>query len=403
MAWLLFLVVVAGLAFYYATPDERARFFRACGLLAREVAAELYRRVTRRPGADGQPAPPFAFVTSAIVVFNLYVFVRMLFGAGAFADPETAIAWGGSIGPRTTNGEWWRLVTAMFVNAGWLHLVAMLAGLVQIGCLTERLVGRFMFAAVYISAGVLANVVCLFGSPVAVAAGASAPIFGVYALFGATWIWGLLRGSRVRVPWPILKRSIPGVALFLLYNAAAQPLGRGAVAAALAAGCVIGFDLARGTPNHRPAARRVAVVTAATAILAVLLAVPLWGMADVRPAIDRVLAVEARAVAAYEPVLARFNNGSVPAIVPATLIDGTIIPDLQAARAGIDALQRVPREHRALVSFARQYLQLREESWRLRAEGLRRLSMSVLRTAQSREREALQILETVRLLEPKVH
>ena len=38
--------------------------------------------------------------------------------AGPVALPETLIEWGASFGPRTTNGEWWRLVTATFVHTG---------------------------------------------------------------------------------------------------------------------------------------------------------------------------------------------------------------------------------------------------------------------------------------------
>ena len=51
-------------------------------------------------------------MTPAIAALNALVFVGMIFGRGALADPQTIVAWGGSFGPRTTNGEWWRLITS---------------------------------------------------------------------------------------------------------------------------------------------------------------------------------------------------------------------------------------------------------------------------------------------------
>jgi len=402
VSWTLFVLIAAGLVVYFATPDERARFLRAClGLLSR-AGAETVRRVTRQPGADGQPAPPVAFVTSAIVLVNVCVFTGMLFGAGPFGDAGTLLSWGASLGPRTTNGQWWRLVTATFVHAGFLHLVVVLAGLVQVGCLTERLVGRFLFASVYVAAGLLTNIGYLLIAPVTAAAGASGAVLGIYGLLLGTCAWSLLRGSPVRIPWRTLKRLAPGVALFLVYAAVTHRLGRTIGVAPFAGGTIVGLMLARGSQDHRPAARRVAVVAAAAAILAVLLVVPIRGMADVRPAIDRVIVMENRVSGTYQAALARFNNGAIRTLALAQLIDRTIVPDLQAAHAGVEALERVPREHQSLVALAQEYLRLREESWRLRSTGLRLLKIPTLKEAERKEWEAREVLAKVRDLRQHV-
>ncbi len=126
-----------------------------------------------------------------LVALNLGVFIGMIFGAGAIADPATLVAWGGNVGPRTSNGEWWRLVTAMFVHTGFWHLVASLAGLAQLGILLERLVGHVAFAALYLAAGVLASLVSLFASPLTVTVGATGAIFGLYGLLIAAIAWGM--------------------------------------------------------------------------------------------------------------------------------------------------------------------------------------------------------------------
>ena len=65
------------------------------------------------------------------MVLNVLVFVLMIFSPGAVSDPETLVSWGASVGPRTTNGEWWRVITSLFVHGGFWALVMTLIGLAQ--------------------------------------------------------------------------------------------------------------------------------------------------------------------------------------------------------------------------------------------------------------------------------
>ena len=113
----------------------------------------------------------------------------MLFGAGAIGDPDTLVGMGASLGTRTTNGEWWRLVTSAFVHTGTFQFIVNIAVLAQLGAVLERLAGRLAFAAVYLSAGVFTGLVSLSSHPVGVTVGASGAIFGLYGLLIATLIW----------------------------------------------------------------------------------------------------------------------------------------------------------------------------------------------------------------------
>ena len=102
--------------------------------------------------------------------------------SGAVASPTravfggTLVAWGGNFAPRTTNNEWWRLVAAMFVHSGRLHLLVNMAALLQIGFLLERLHGGFAVATVYLAAGVFANLLTTSTTPMSVSVGALGPI-----------------------------------------------------------------------------------------------------------------------------------------------------------------------------------------------------------------------------------
>jgi len=72
------------------------------------------------------------------------------------------------------------------------------------------------------------------------------------------------------------------------------------------------------------------------------------------------------------------------------VIDRTILPDLQAVHTRIAALRGVPREQVPLATAAREYLELREASWRRRAEGLVKSNTTILREAEQTERAAME-------------
>jgi len=161
----------------------------------------------------------------------------------------------------------------------------------------------------------------------------------------------------------------------------------------------------------------VAFACASTCGLALMWAFTLRGIADVRPEIERVVAVEAQTASAYDDVLGRFKNGraGLPDLIAA--IDQTIVPDLKAEQERVEGLERVPTEHQPFVADALIYLRHRVEGWQLRADGLRKISslmsrrvtdtrgrvqerytadMLTLGKAETRERQALDALERVK-------
>ena len=59
-------------------------------------------------------------------------------------------------------GEWWRIVTAMFVHVGILHLATNMWCLWNLGLLAEPLMGSFGVMAVYILTGAAGNLLSTF-------------------------------------------------------------------------------------------------------------------------------------------------------------------------------------------------------------------------------------------------
>jgi hypothetical protein len=143
----------------------------------------------------------------------------------------------------------------------------------------------------------------------------------------------------------------------------------------------------------KPAGLRAAVPLAATAMTATVFAVTMSGVADARPEIKRIIEVEGRTASAYQPAVDKFTKGWMTADELAGLIDRSIRPELQTTRARLKALKGVPQEQQAMVTRADEYLRLRDESWRLRAQALHKSSSQGLREADKTERASLEAFE----------
>ncbi len=95
-------------------------------------------------------------------------------------------------------GEWWRLVTCVFIHVGSVHLAVNAIGLVFLGRIAEDLFGSVKTLAIFGIAG-LAGAAGSYGfSPGNVSAGASGAIFGV---LGAVFIELTLYRLRYRAAW----------------------------------------------------------------------------------------------------------------------------------------------------------------------------------------------------------
>jgi rhomboid protease GluP len=398
VTWLFFLLIVAGIAFYFTTRDERARalqLLRSVALAARDGG--LRRRANQAPFFDAvRERTLIPFMTMALLLVNVVLFFEVVSAPGPLDAPSTLIAWGANFGPRTTNGQWWRLIAATFLHDSVLEWLISLACLAQLGFLLERLTGHTAFGVVYFSAGAFASLVSLTVAPVAPNVGSTGALFGVYGLLLSTIFWGSLQRGTATIPWTVLKDFMPFAIVLVLYQVFNGSPGGWVELAGFATGLVWGIVLARGVSTSKPPARRTAVVASAAMVLTLVCTFPLRGITDARPEVNRVIASETRAAEAYRAVVVRFNEGLVPAAAMTRVIDQQILPEIRATRQRLQALTGVPREHQPMVAAAQEYLRLREESWRLRADALQRTSMGTLKKADRTEWESLEALKRVR-------
>jgi rhomboid protease GluP len=166
--------------------------------------------------------------THVLVGLNCGVFLLMLLHGASIWMPsiDQIMQWGAD---RPYNvlvyGEWWRIVTAMFVHVGILHLATNMWCLWNLGLLAEPLMGRFGLAAAYILTGAAGNLLSTFynwvwplrdssGAPFFQAgAGASGAVFGIAGVLIV-----LLKSKRLPIPPLELKRLRKSVIYFAAIN-----------------------------------------------------------------------------------------------------------------------------------------------------------------------------------------
>ena len=391
-------LVVASLAVYFMTAEERTRVLRRAVRLLRLAFgfAGKFRLAEDDPfREDMRRRVRWPLVTYVFVAINVGVLVAILLGRDALGDPATLVAWGGNFAPRTTNGERWRVFTSIFVHRGVLHLLVSVAALAQLGLIVERAVGPFTFGTVLVAAGGLCSVMSAANAPLSVFVGSTGAVFGVYGLLFAAWLRGILQQSAVRIPWRALGSLVPIGAVFVLYSLATDEPDI-AAKVGVSSGVVGGIILTRSMRNEGARLRRFAALGAATAAIVLMSAMALRAVSDVRPELAALVGDEERAAAAYDAEVLRFRNGHTTTGELAQYIDRVILPGLQGTRDRMDGLVHVRPADAGVVDVAHVYLRLRQESWRLRAEALRKGNMRKLKDADRVEQSSLRVFQRIK-------
>jgi len=86
-------------------------------------------------------------------------------------------------------GEWYRLVSSMFLHNGAMHILFNMFSLYVVGSVLERLISRWAYLVIYFISGIVGGLFFIFFNPVGNAVGASGAIFGIFgALAGFAYV-----------------------------------------------------------------------------------------------------------------------------------------------------------------------------------------------------------------------
>jgi membrane associated rhomboid family serine protease len=137
------------------------------------------------PLSDASRRPSrFPVVTAAIILANAFVFVLELLGGGAFV-----MQWSEIPADIVAGHHWVTILTAMFMHAGWMHIIGNMVFLWAFGPEVEEAMELPKYLAFYLLSGLaasLAQTAVMPGSTVP-NLGASGAIAGVMGAFLVTY------------------------------------------------------------------------------------------------------------------------------------------------------------------------------------------------------------------------
>jgi len=183
---------------------------------------EELRAVRERLPGQGQRAErrswAYAPATYILVGINCAVYLGMVLTHVSFVNPsiEDLLRWGANDPEKVLYyGEWIRVVTAMFVHVGILHLATNMWCLWNLGLLGEPLIGPLGVLAAYVLSGAAGNLLSIgvasFLRHDSVGAGASGAVFGIAGVLIV-----LLKSPRLPIP----PKELAGLRRYVIYFAA---------------------------------------------------------------------------------------------------------------------------------------------------------------------------------------
>ncbi|MEO8886592.1 MAG: rhomboid family intramembrane serine protease [Mucilaginibacter sp.] len=187
------------------------------------------------------------YITPIIIGVNLLVFIIMCcYGLGFISfSAIDLLRLGANYRPSVSNGQYWRLITNIFLHGGVMHVLFNMYGLLFVGIFLEPLLGKVKYALVYISTGIIASITSIWWHPATISVGASGAIFGMYGVFFALLTTNLF-------PKDFKKSFLISTSIFIGYNLLNGLIGgidNAAHLGGLFSGLLLGYAIYPGLNN----------------------------------------------------------------------------------------------------------------------------------------------------------
>jgi rhomboid protease GluP len=203
---------------YFSRDSNTARFLRSgrkicrrCGTLAGPDEKRCSVCGAKLPSAAGNflykvfglimpgVSPATAFLT--VLIVGNFLFEVLSSGGTALLSPrpDMLIRAGALYTPLVAAGQWWRLLTCVFVHIGIIHILFNVYAFLSVSSFLEAEIGTARFLSLFLLAGLGGSATSYLLHPGVVSAGASGAIFGLIG-FGIAYFGreGSARGRDVR-------------------------------------------------------------------------------------------------------------------------------------------------------------------------------------------------------------
>jgi membrane associated rhomboid family serine protease/Flp pilus assembly protein TadD len=217
-------------------------------------------------------------LTQIILGANVMVFVAMVIASGPSLDFTGKVMdhFGANFGPYTLSGDWWRLITYMFLHGGVFHIAMNMWCLWNLGTLCESLYGRWTYAAIYLITGVAGGLASVAWNPQVWSVGASGALFGLSGALIASFYLGEFSLSGLNIKGTLSSLLFfTGFSLFL--GKEFPGIDNACHVGGLISGLILGASIALVAPGHDVPLRRVGIVGAvALAVAGAAVGVQHW-------------------------------------------------------------------------------------------------------------------------------
>jgi rhomboid protease GluP len=325
----------------------------------------------------------------------------MMFFSGhlsRYGTIQALLTHGAIYAPRVSAGEWWRLLTGMFLHASVFHLVVNMVVFWKVGMLVERILGNAGYALLYLVSGLCAGVASLHATPGMVSVGASGAVFGVYG-----GLLGLLTRYHIYIQFKsILKFTL--FVLFLLANGFYENHARQFPRVDMAAhvggfisGFIMGAILALplgAIAKHNKRVRHSWIAGGAGVIVLV-------GLLTVRRVNDVVLEfvsfgeTESRLFAKFNKAVNQYKAGQIVEGQLAETIERQVLPEWVTAVERLEAVKDFPEGYAPLISKLMTYTRLRRQGLELLVEAIRSNDAQKMKKSQEMNQAAESVVRQI--------
>ena len=149
--------------------------------------------------------------TSFFLIANIAVYLVLgAIDTRAFTDlahDSFLIDWGANVPTLVFAGEYWRLLTSMFLHVGIFHIGMNMLGLWALGRILEPKIGATYFSAIYLLSGLAGSLLSAItrNGHLFISCGASGAILGI---FGVAIVYAVKNKSRSEIPLSSLVISL---------------------------------------------------------------------------------------------------------------------------------------------------------------------------------------------------